>query len=98
MKDTIKIITILVVVIFIFSVYPMEAPNLYFIQICMLKQTNSLSQMNNFYTFANKGGCKLTPEDDLIREDEGFALSLTAAKLLIESNEVENKILFQYFR
>ena len=91
MKNTIKIITILVVVIITSFVYPMEVSRHYFIQVSMLKKSNPLLQMNNFYTFANKGGCKHTPQNDPIYKDEGLALSLTAVRLLVESNETKNK-------
>ncbi len=93
MNNTIKTITILVVVMFVFSVYPMEveAPNRYFIQTFMLKRTNPLLQMDNFYTPTNRGSSKPTPKNDPIYKDRGLALSLTAVRLLTTLNEVKNK-------
>ena len=92
MKQTIKMIAVLIVVPFAFSVYPMEKHNCYSAEIDGLKQKNPLSGMNNFnIEIDNNADCRSTSKDDPIHKDRGLALSLTAVSLFAESNEIKNK-------
>ena len=96
MKQTIKIIAILVIATFVFSLYPMETPDYYSADIDRLRENNPLLHTNNFNTeIDNNADCRSTSKDNLIHKNKGLDLSLTAVRLLAELDKVENKETFE---
>ena len=102
MKNIIKVISILVITTFVFSVYPMEergypistSHDHRIIKISNLKEKNkflynALLHTDDFDT--TPAHCKLICEHDPMHRDMGLAFGLFTVIFLAEQSEVENK-------